>query len=310
MIRAIAVLILVGIALMNCGFEVSHAQDATVGVAGIAISSCDDFSGSLDYELLPPRPATGPAVGLIPSTGVGQSFSAVPVSFDALIGQDTAIVVTDSGGVVLACGDIGGRLGDDGSLNFGLTTRGASGIAGIAYVVPANELTNVSLFVTGLTPAAPAAVPSVPEEVAAEPTADVSAAPSGLSADEQAYANAVLEIVTTMSDSLESFGLLFANPRIGEEDWTIQVAANLVIWQLSYDQLLELTPPPAFEEVHLTLLTALSLYSSAADDIAAGIDSLDATRLEEAVRKMEEAIVYLDEANRLVRELQAQRGGQ
>jgi uncharacterized cupredoxin-like copper-binding protein len=80
------------------------------------------------------------------------SFTTVPMTMDAILGSDHAINVhlsTEQIGTYIACGEIGGVIGPDGSLVIGLRELNNSGYTGIAYLAPAADgaSTGVSVFI-------------------------------------------------------------------------------------------------------------------------------------------------------------------
>jgi uncharacterized cupredoxin-like copper-binding protein len=80
------------------------------------------------------------------------SFTNVPMTMDAILGSDHAINVhlsTEQIGTYIACGEIGGVVGPDGSLVIGLRELNNSGYTGIAFLAPAADgaSTNVSVFI-------------------------------------------------------------------------------------------------------------------------------------------------------------------
>jgi micrococcal nuclease len=139
-----------------------------------------------------------------------------------------------------------------------------------------------------------------------EPTTE--AATQGFTADEQAYALTVGAQASELQQSFQRFGELFQNPRIGEDDWTFQVATELAFWRASYNDAQQMTPPAAFADIHATYVQALSLYASAGDDIAYGIDNYDAAALESAADKLNQGNDLLTQASTMLTALQSERG--
>ncbi|MCC7023007.1 MAG: hypothetical protein IT338_09275 [Thermomicrobiales bacterium] len=98
------------------------------------------------------RPA-GPIVGQAgKAIRVANALTIVPLPLAELLASDDAIVVhlsADQPQTLLACGEIGGALGADGSLVLGLREASASGFTGIAYLVPGidDASTEISVFV-------------------------------------------------------------------------------------------------------------------------------------------------------------------
>ena len=90
--------------------------------------------------------ATGVEVGPQSGVAIANGFATVPVAFDAIVAADHAIVVGD--GVPAACGAVGGRLTDDGSLVVPLLadTGAARGVAVLFPNVLDPTATDISVF--------------------------------------------------------------------------------------------------------------------------------------------------------------------
>ena len=134
------------------------------------------------------------------------------------------------------------------------------------------------------------------------------AAPQGFTAEEQAYQLAISGIMLDMSTYLSDLGVLLQFPDIGNDDWTIAVAANLVGIQFAYDETAALVPPPAFAGFHGLFLQAMELFNSATYDIIYGIDNFDAGSLESASNKMTQANALIDQATAELARLNEERG--
>ncbi len=105
---------------------------------------------------------------------VETSFSRIPLPLDSLLVAPHAIAVTDedASGDVLACGDIGGIIDENGALTFGLPERNESGFSGIAFLSPdlaTNETIASIFFSPDRDPNEPTATPS-PTPVIPTPT--------------------------------------------------------------------------------------------------------------------------------------------
>ena len=139
------------------------------------------------------------------------------------------------------------------------------------------------------------------------PPADVP--PAGLTAEESAYAAAMGAILTGMGESLERAADLFEHPRYEDQEWVIALATELVIWQASYTEAVALQPPPSMVDIHALLVEALRLFSEAADDMATGIGTFDAARLNQALDKIAQGQILIDQARGLLDEFFRERGG-
>lgn len=295
----------------------ARAQEPAITDAGIVTGDCE--TTSIAYALTVPALPAGDPIGSSVGIPAGQSFTAVPVSLETLVSQESSIVLMGEDETVIACGPIGGVPSGDGSLVLGLAGTEGSGVEGIAYLAPdpAGLQTSISLFATGLQPggdvaggareAIQGAIEENADEVAVAPTVPSVAPEVGLLADEQAYADAIAASSEVMSDSLTRFGDLFSNPRLEDSAWYALVAVELAIWDEQYALVSQLTPPPAFVEIHQKTLDAYSLYVLAGDDAERGLATFDASAFEDATAKIEEATRLIAEATALVNELTDQR---
>lgn len=126
--------------------DTSSAEGSTAAVfAGV----CDDetFEDPLTRLTDVAAPA-GDLRGANNASAVETSFTTITPVLDDLLGDDHVVVVfdEDSLDVVLACGDIGGVIAEDGSLAIGLRSQGDSRFSGVAYLAPSSEGTAVSIF--------------------------------------------------------------------------------------------------------------------------------------------------------------------
>jgi micrococcal nuclease len=135
-----------------------------------------------------------------------------------------------------------------------------------------------------------------------------SAPQQGFTPEEQAYATTVAGEAFALEASFQRFADLMQTPRIGQDDWTIQVAAELALWKQTYADAQQLTPPPVFADIHSVWLQALGLYASAADDIANGIDNLDIDLIYAAAAKLDQATALVEQATQMLEEIKRERG--
>lgn len=291
------------------------AQSGVAGTAGITIpGDCDDTDGSYSQQLVFPTFAESDLIGSAGSNPAAQSLSTVAVPITNLVQDESAIVVTDMDGDVLACGEIGGVLGADGSLVFGIDEVDRSGVMGIAYLAAAPDgvLTNVSLFLTGIEPASGASAARVAPEgrisvdqVTAAPTEEPAVATDFVAADLE-YLEAVSDNLTKMAASVGRNGNLFINHRLDDPQWYAEVAAELATQDELYRQFNLLVPPPAFAEIHQLIYEAYTLTVLAGDDIELGLSTFDASYFESATVKITQAGTLMEEATVLINEMTAE----
>ncbi len=148
---------LFGMALL--GGPAAWAQDGTP-VAEEAVTprpvhvhsgNCNEL-GDVVAPLTDLTAPTGDRVGQRNRATIAEtSFTTVPMTLDALISENYAInahLSADEIDVYIACGEIGGIIGPDGSLAIGLREQNGSGFTGIAFLSPSADgaSTGVSLF--------------------------------------------------------------------------------------------------------------------------------------------------------------------
>lgn len=135
------------------------AQDATPEAAEavtprpvhIHSGNCNEL-GEVVVPLTDLTAPTGERVGQRNRATVAEtSFTTVPMTLDAIIGADHAInahLSADEIDVYIACGEVGGIIGPDGTLVIGLREQSDSGFAGIAFLSPGADgaSTDISLF--------------------------------------------------------------------------------------------------------------------------------------------------------------------
>ena len=136
------------------------AQDATPEAAAaspprpvhIHTGNCDEL-GEVVVPLTDLTAPTGERVGQRNRATVAESsFTTVPMTLDAILAEDHAInahLSADEIDTYIACGELGGAIGPDGSLVVGLLPQSDSGFYGIAYLFPGADgaSTNVSVFI-------------------------------------------------------------------------------------------------------------------------------------------------------------------
>ena len=123
-----------------------------------------------------------------------------------------------------------------------------------------------------------------------------------LTSAERAYASAIVEQADTIGKALSELGELLQNPQIGNDEWTLQVATQIVIIRGVYDEAMELTPPTSMAEIHLKYTQALKHFNDSTYLLTQGIDELDPSLLEEATTEMEIGTQLINEATQLTLE--------
>ncbi len=204
MIRAAIVL---GFAVVLFGLPAPVAAQQTSYAGAIHAGRCGDLAGVV-ADLNDAVIASGERSGHAEALPAANAFSTVPVSLDALVANDHAIVVERTGDHrVVACGEIGGFPMDDGALILGL--RGASdpAIAGVAYVAPGTDPAQTDASVFFVLPLEEGALES-PAQVGDgdDPLSGVAPADSPIASDDERFASGGLGLSLVDWQSLHGPG--------------------------------------------------------------------------------------------------------
>jgi hypothetical protein len=172
---------------------------------------------------------------------------------------------------------------------------------------PTNTPTPVPTATPEPTPTpAPTATPqptATPTPVPPTPTPVPPTPEPALTAEEEAYIEAVVTQAEVMAESLTRLGELMQAPQFFDENWIMNVAVELVLIQMVYDEATELEVPPKFAEVHDLYLQGMSLFNDMTYDLIYGIDNLDIDRINAATQKMVEGTQYIVQASEKLDEL-------
>ncbi|RJQ46862.1 MAG: hypothetical protein C4534_02110 [Gaiellales bacterium] len=99
-----------------------------------------------------------------------------------------------------------------------------------------------------------------------------------------------------MIPSLKRVHALMSAPQFNSNRWKLDLAEEFVAWQAAYTTAQTLKPSSRFGPFHQTYLAALRNFNGAVDDVVAGIDNVDATRLQAGTSKMLEGATLLNQA--------------
>jgi hypothetical protein len=234
------------------------------------------------------------------------SFTPAPDTLDDLLGSP-AVVTLSSGDTVTACGAIGGVLEPDGALGIVVRPTKASGPSGVAYFRATGD---VSLFIDPGKATTSAAAQSAPKATTAPEAVEVAAtsAPQGLTADEQAYVSAIQPIIHDTAASLGTASDLMTNPKPGDTNLTIDLAAQFAIWHDAYQQVTAITQPDAFAETHANVTEAFRLLDAAATDIAQGIDQNNPDLIAQATDELNQGAALMKTATDELNTIKTERG--
>lgn len=110
-----------------------------------------------------------------------------------------------------------------------------------------------------------------------------------LTTAECTYLNTFGDQLETIGSAMAEFGDLFAAPELFSDEWIIDVAIQLAILRLAYDDATALDPPQSLAAVHGSYISAITKLNDATFLIAEGIDNIDADSINEAANLMVEA---------------------
>jgi hypothetical protein len=118
--------------------------------------------------------------------------------------------------------------------------------------------------------------------------------------EEQAYATIMADHSGRVTEALRQLSNLMSNPQIGDDEWTIDVAVQIVTIQMLYDEAMEIDPPSSMANIHYKYVQAMNHLDTATDLIVQGIDALDVTLIDQANSEMVSATQLMNEVTELV----------
>jgi hypothetical protein len=147
-------------------------------------------------------------------------------------------------------------------------------------IAAASSFVLAGVVAQGLAPSAdlkaggnPAPV-SIPSD--APPTDFASAsANSKLSDSEQQYVSSIQSQATELGASMGRFHDLATRPDVFNDNWKLQLAKELALWQIEYTNAQKLQPSARFTAVQVCWVGALRDLNNAANEIASGLDHSD-----------------------------------
>jgi len=125
---------------------------------------------------------------------------------------------------------------------------------------------------------------------------------------EQDYLNTIVTQATATGNALSQLGTLFENYQFGDDEWTIQVAVQLAIIRVGYEEAIALSPPSSLVAIHNTYTQALSHYNAATYLIADGVDALDASLLDQALAELETGNQLIDQVTAMMDDFETSHG--
>ena len=123
---------------------------------------------------------------------------------------------------------------------------------------------------------------------------------SALTSSEQAYATTMANHALRVADAMDNLSELMLDAQIGNDAWTIQVAAQLVTIQMLNDEVLEIEPPGSMTHIHNKYVQAMKHFETATQLLPQGIDRLDADLIYQATTEIETGGQLMDETTSLL----------
>ncbi|MBI3741690.1 MAG: SH3 domain-containing protein [Chloroflexi bacterium] len=132
-----------------------------------------------------------------------------------------------------------------------------------------------------------------------------------LNSNENEYVQAVTSISRDYSSAFTQLGILLTtasdNPAlILDNVWTLKTAYNITLIKDSGTRLRKLKPPTRFASSHASLIEAANHYDKAMDLLVAGIDNLDASKLQKSIAEMSLGNAAVDRATEKINQLLGQ----
>ena len=132
----------------------------------------------------------------------------------------------------------------------------------------------------------------------------------GFSAEEQAYALTVAEITADYADSFNKVSALTIEAGenawlILNDEWKLEMAVGLAIWQICGDRIRALKAPSRLQGIHQNLVEATKHIDRAGTLLAQGIDEIDADKINGATEEMLLGNAYINQATVEINALQA-----
>lgn len=126
-----------------------------------------------------------------------------------------------------------------------------------------------------------------------------------LTASEQLYAATIADHSARVGEAFGEFSNLMSEPKLGDDEWTIRVAVQLVTIKALYDEAMEIDPPSSMAAIHYKYVQAMNHYDTATDLIVKGIDTLNSDLINDAVDEINLGNQLIREATRLTNEFVA-----
>ncbi len=131
---------------------------------------------------------------------------------------------------------------------------------------------------------------------------------SQVTIEEQNYLTSISEISSTLINSLGEYSSLVQNYQTGDDAWTLQVVAQMVIIRGEYEKTVNLVPPDSLTNVHNKFYSGMSCFNDMTYLFTEGADNMDPDLINEATVKVNEGKEYIVEAIGLMNDFNAAHG--
>lgn len=119
---------------------------------------------------------------------------------------------------------------------------------------------------------------------------------------EQAYATTIADHSRKVGRAFEALSELMANPLMGDNEWTLAVAAHLATIRVLYEEAMEIEPPASMANIHYKYVQGMKHYETATHLVAQGFDELDVNLINQATAEISTGAQLVNEATELTEE--------
>ncbi|MGR5917127.1 DUF7018 domain-containing (lipo)protein [Bacillus pacificus] len=120
---------------------------------------------------------------------------------------------------------------------------------------------------------------------------------------ESNYRSAYATHSKKLTDSLNQTGNLLINNKIGNEEWTIKLAASLIMLQDVTENPPNVQVPDKFKEVNSLYMQALEKFNQSAKLTPEALDEGNTNKMQKATNLMNDGGEILKSANTLLKEI-------
>ena len=156
---------------------------------------------------------------------------------------------------------------------------------------------------------------SIPPSTTSEPSNSSTPAPSQESTpmptatpEMNAYLAEIAPIFNSDSDAFGQLGKLLQSPNPYDETWKAETAIQMPTIKNNYTQFSAITPPPEFSDFYSIALEGFSDYNQSMDELAMGMDDMDASEITQAKELLGVGTSQLEEAKAVLAQIKEEYG--